>query len=147
MGVLVLCVFTFRLGQSMGADELDMVINEGLFKMKDYNKVKEEIDKICDVSSLPVKVIVETSKLSSEEIIEACKIVGESKAKFIKTSTGFIGDGAKLEDVKLMKKYLSNDKQIKASGGIRDKETMIKFIQAGATRIGTSSGVKIMEDN
>ena len=115
--------------------------------MKDYNKVKEEIDKICDVSSLPVKVIVETSKLSSEEIIEACKIVGESKAKFIKTSTGFIGDGAKLEDVKLMKKYLSNDKQIKASGGIRDKETMIKFIQAGATRIGTSSGVKIMEDN
>ena len=160
-GVLVACVIGFPLGancteikveeaklaKSMGADELDMVINEGLFKMKDYNKVKEEIDKICDVSSLPVKVIVETSKLSSEEIIEACKIVSESKAKFIKTSTGFIGDGAKLEDVKLMKKYLSNDKQIKASGGIRDKETMIKFIQAGATRIGTSSGVKIMEDN
>lgn len=157
--VLVTCVVGFPLGANSteikieesklakrdGADELDIVINQGLFKMQEYEKVKEEIDAICNATNLVVKVIVETSQLSQSEIIKACGIVNQTKAKFIKTSTGFIGDGARLDDVILMKKHISNGKYIKASGGIRDKETMIKFIEAGAERIGTSSGVKILE--
>ena len=134
-----------KLAKRDGADELDIVINQGLFKMQEYEKIKEEIDAICNATNLVVKVIVETSQLSQSEIIKACGIVNQTKAKFIKTSTGFIGDGARLDDVILMKKHISNGKYIKASGGIRDKETMIKFIEAGAERIGTSSGVKILE--
>ena len=159
--VLVACVIGFPLGANNtkikiaesklakedGADELDLVMNQGLFKMKEYDKVREEIDMICDASNLPVKVIVETSQLSQEEIIKACEIINRSKAKFIKTSTGFIGEGAKIEDVKLMKKHIANGKFIKASGGIRDKETMVKFIEAGAERIGTSAGIKILEQD
>lgn len=157
--VLVACVIGFPLGAnsteikveeaklatSDGADELDMVMNEGWFKMKKYSLVADEINRICEISKLPVKVIVETSKLTEEEIIEACNVVNSTKAQFIKTSTGFIGEGAKLEDVVLMKKYISSNKEVKASGGIRDKETALKFIEAGATRLGTSSGVNIVK--
>ena len=157
--VLVACVIGFPLGASSteikveeaklatsdGADELDMVMNEGWFKMKEYSLVADEINRICEISKLPVKVIVETSKLTEEEIIEACNVVNSTKAQFIKTSTGFIGEGAKLEDVVLMKKYISSNKEVKASGGIRDKETALKFIEAGATRLGTSSGVNIVK--
>lgn len=157
--VLVACVIGFPLGAnsteikveeaklatSVGADELDMVMNEGWFKMKKYSLVADEINRICEISKLPVKVIVETSKLTEEEIIEACNVVNSTKAQFIKTSTGFIGEGAKLEDVVLMKKYISSNKEVKASGGIRDKETALKFIEAGATRLGTSSGVNIVK--
>ena len=157
--VLVACVIGFPLGASSteikveeaklatsdGADELDMVMNEGWFKMKEYSLVADEINRICEISKLPVKVIVETSKLTKEEIIEACNVVNSTKAQYIKTSTGFIGEGAKLEDVVLMKKYISSNKEVKASGGIRDKETALKFIEAGATRLGTSSGVNIVK--
>lgn len=126
-----------------GASEIDMVINNSLFKSKKYNEVLNDINKVCECGVL-VKVIVETSNLTSDELIKVCEIVSKSNASFIKTSTGFIGEGAKLEDIKIMKQHCT--KKIKASGGIRDKKTMLEMIEAGAERIGTSSGVKIMND-
>lgn len=128
-----------------GADELDMVVNLGLFKSGKYHKVVNDINAVCSTGAV-VKVIIETSQLTKDEIIKMCEIVNNSNAKFIKTSTGFIGDGAKEEDVALMKQYINTNKQIKASGGIRDKQTFLKMINAGATRIGTSSGIKIMNE-
>ena len=158
-GVKVACVVGFPLGANTletkifeakravqdGATELDMVMNQGLFKMKKYKEVADEIQEVCSATNAIVKVIVETSNLSKDEIIEACKLINTTDAHFIKTSTGFIGEGAKLEDVKIMKEYISPNKQVKASGGIRDKETALKFIEAGVTRLGTSSGTTIVK--
>lgn len=155
--VKVACVVGFPLGANEtcskvfeatkavndGADELDMVINIGKLKEKNYDYVLKDINQVCTANAT-VKVIIETSLLSEAEIIKMCEIVNNSNAHFIKTSTGFCGDGAKEEHIKLMKQHIKNGKQIKASGGIRDKQTFIKMIQAGATRIGTSSGVKIV---
>ena len=131
-----------------GADEVDMVINVSALKDKDYDYVREDIKavKIASKTS-PLIVILETDLLTQDEIKKACELCIEAKADFVKTSTGFVknGVGAKAEDVKLMYETVSNSGlKVKASGGIRDKEAAIKMIEAGASRLGTSSGVKIV---
>ena len=126
-----------------GASELDMVINQGLFKIGEYDKVIEDINAVCQAGVL-VKVIIETSQLNQQEIAKLCELVNQSNATYIKTSTGFVGEGARVEDIVLMRKLMNKNKFVKASGGIRDKETFLKMIQAGADRIGTSSGIKLI---
>lgn len=130
-----------------GADEIDMVINAGRLKDKDYNYIVDEISKIkafCQGRNL--KVILETDLLTKEEIKKACELCIQGGADFVKTSTGFVknGVGAKEEDVNLMYETVKDaGLKVKASGGIRDKEAAIKMIEAGASRLGTSSGAKI----
>ena len=130
-----------------GADEIDMVLNSGKLKDGDYDFIVDEISKIktaCQGKAL--KVILETDLLSKEEIKLASELCVKGGADFVKTSTGFVknGVGAKVEDVKLMYETVKNaGLGVKASGGVRDKETALEMIEAGATRIGTSSGVKI----
>ena len=155
--IKVACVIGFPLGANSseikkqeaieavknGANELDMVINQGLFKMGKYDEVLADINAVCEAGVL-VKVIIETSQLNQEEIIKLCDIVNKSNAEYIKTSTGFIGEGARLADVKLMREHMLPNKKVKASGGIRDKETFLAMIEAGAERIGTSSGIKLV---
>ena len=131
--------------QESGADEFDMVINIGALKDKDYDYVKAEIETIRDtINGKTLKVIIETCYLTEEEIIKMTEICNETFVNFIKTSTGFGTRGASLEDVKLMNEHKNEVLEIKASGGIRDYETAISMIEAGATRIGTSNGVKII---
>lgn len=134
-----------------GADEIDMVINVTALKNKEYDYVKYDIETVkVFCKDKPLKVILETDLLDKEEIKKACAICIEAKADFVKTSTGFVkgGVGAKAEDVELMYKTVSPyGLKVKASGGIRDKETAIKMLESGAERLGTSSGVKIMESN
>lgn len=133
-----------------GADEIDMVLNCGKLKDGEYDYIVSEISDIktaCQGKNL--KVILETDLLSKEEIETACKLCVKGGADLVKTSTGFVknGVGAKAEDVKLMYDTVnSSGLGVKASGGIRDKETAIKMINAGATRLGTSSGVKICSE-
>lgn len=131
-----------------GADEIDMVLNDGKLKDGEFDYVVDEISKIktaCQGHAL--KVILETDLLSSEEIKKACELCVKGGADFVKTSTGFVknGVGAKAEDVKLMFETVKDaGLQVKASGGIRDKEAALRMIEAGAVRLGTSSGVKIV---
>lgn len=128
-----------------GADELDMVINIGFLKSGFYKKVKDDIQAVVDsAKGKIVKVIIEAGVLNKEEKIKACKIVVNSGAHFVKTSTGFGYSGATIEDVKLMRKVVGPDFGVKASGGIRTWDQVIKFIEAGASRIGTSHGVQIV---
>lgn len=133
-----------------GADEIDMVLNAGKLKDKEYNYIVDEISKIkfaCQGRIL--KVIIETDLLTKDEIKKACELCIQAKADIVKTSTGFVknGIGAKTEDVKLMFDTVKDfGLQVKASGGIRDKQTAINMIKAGASRLGTSSGVKITEN-
>ncbi len=130
-----------------GADEIDMVINVGKLKDGEYDYIVEDISAIkgaCQGHTL--KVILETDLLTSEEIKLASELSVKGGADFVKTSTGFVknGVGAKVEDVKLMYETVkSAGLEVKASGGVRDKEAALAMIEAGATRIGTSSGVKI----
>ncbi|TYA57289.1 deoxyribose-phosphate aldolase [Formosa maritima] len=128
-----------------GADEIDMVINIGMLKSKNYVAVYKDI---CDVKlaigKTPLKVILEISELSKNEILKACQICLDAKADFIKTSTGFSKGGATLTAVKMIKKTIKDKAKIKASGGIKDLETTLKYIDAGADRIGTSSGINIV---
>ena len=160
--VKVVTVIGFPLGQNTkevkiletidaiknGADEIDMVINVGLLKDKAYETIVDEISAIkgaCQGHNL--KVILETDLLTQDEIKKACELCIEAKADLVKTSTGFVknGVGAKAEDVALMFNTVKDTgMQVKASGGIRDKEAALKMIEAGATRLGTSSGVKIV---
>ena len=129
-----------------GANEIDMVINIAALKNKDYKYVKEEIEEIRDaIDGKVLKVIIETCLLSDKEIVKMTEICNETFVNFIKTSTGFGEYGARVEDVELMNKYRGEVLEIKASGGIRDIETAEEMINAGATRLGTSSGVKLME--
>lgn len=131
-----------------GADEIDMVINVGLLKDKDFQAVQKDIETVREACPNKIlKVILETDLLNKEEIENACKLCINAKADFVKTSTGFVknGVGAKVEDVKLMHKIVSpHGLQVKASGGIRDKQKAIDMIEAGASRLGTSSGVEIV---
>ena len=160
--VKVVTVIGFPLGQNTkevkiletidaiknGADEIDMVINVGLLKDKAYEAIVDEISAIkgaCQGHNL--KVILETDLLTQDEIKKACELCIEAKADLVKTSTGFVknGVGAKAEDAALMFNTVKDaGMQVKASGGIRDKEAALKMIEAGATRLGTSSGVKIV---
>ena len=120
----------------------------GMLKSENYVAVYKDI---CDVKlaigKTPLKVILEISELSKNEILKACQICLDAKATFIKTSTGFSKGGATLTAVKMIKKTIKNRAKIKASGGIKDTETALKYIDAGADRIGTSSGIDIVKNN
>lgn len=129
-----------------GADEIDMVINIGALKARDYKTVLEDIKAVrqaCEGHVL--KVIIETSQLTDEEKVKACELAAEAGADFVKTSTGFTGGGATAADVALMRKSIPAHMQVKASGGVRTREDFDAMVAAGATRIGASSGVKIIE--
>ena len=128
-----------------GADEIDMVINIGALKDKDYEYVKKEItDVFYSADGKCVKVIIETCYITEEEIKEAVKICNECFVNYVKTSTGFGTRGATLEDIDIINEVKSDLLEVKASGGIKDYDTAIKFIEKGVTRIGTSNGVDIM---
>ncbi|QWC00660.1 deoxyribose-phosphate aldolase [Mycoplasmatota bacterium] len=129
-----------------GADEIDMVINIGEFKNKNYDYIEKEINEVCRAAGDKlVKVIVEVCYLDNDEIKKVSEIVGKTNADFIKTSTGFGTGGATPEAVKIMKDHV-NGKEVKAAGGVRSKEDLEAMVEAGATRIGASSGVQIMND-
>lgn len=129
-----------------GADEIDMVINIGDVKNGDYQSILEKIKKIKKACGKKVlKVIIETCLLTEEEKIKMCKVVTESGAEYIKTSTGFSTGGATFEDVALMKKFVGENVKIKAAGGISSLEDAEKFMELGANRLGTSRIVKIIK--
>lgn len=125
-----------------------MVINIGALKSGKYDLVKSDIEGVVEAAKgkALVKVIIETSLLTDKEKIQACKLAKEAGADFVKTSTGFSSGGATVEDVKLMRSTVGPDMGVKASGGVRTYEDAKKMLAAGATRIGTSSGVKIVEE-
>ncbi len=129
-----------------GASEIDMVINVGAVKDNDYDYVKQEIESVRDaIDGHTLKVIIETSLLTDDEIIKLTKICNETFVNFIKTSTGFGKRGASVHDIELINENKSEILEIKASGGIKTEEDALKLINAGASRIGTSSGVEIMK--
>ncbi len=129
-----------------GADEIDMVLNIGEMKAGHYDAVRKDIEAVVEAASGKcVKVILENCLLTKEEIVEACKICIEAKASFVKTSTGFSTSGANVEDVLLMKQTVQENCKVKAAGGVRSYEDMKKMVDAGADRIGTSAGIKLMQ--
>ncbi|HNR26540.1 MAG TPA: deoxyribose-phosphate aldolase, partial [Methanobacteriaceae archaeon] len=129
-----------------GANELDMVLNVGALHSGDDNLVYRDIrGVVLAAGGKVVKVIFETGLLSSQEKVRACHIAQRAGAHYVKTSTGIGTTGATVEDVKLMRQNIKPEMKIKAAGGIRDLETALAMIEAGASRIGTSSGVQIME--
>ncbi|MEO0092036.1 MAG: deoxyribose-phosphate aldolase [candidate division WOR-3 bacterium] len=129
-----------------GADEIDMVINIGAVKSKNYKFVEDDIKSVVKaVKPIGVKTILETCLLTDEEKVKVAKIAKRAGAKFVKTSTGFSTGGATIEDIKLLRKTVGKKMGVKASGGIRDYKTAIAMIKAGANRIGTSAGVQIIE--
>ncbi len=131
-----------------GADEIDMVMNIGSLKSGNFKHVTEDIAGVvraCGDSAL-VKVIIEAALLTDEEKVTACKIVMDAGASFVKTSTGFGPPGANVKDVQIIRSAVGPDFGVKASAGIRTAQFALELIEAGATRIGTSSGVKIMEE-
>lgn len=158
--VLIASVVGFPLGASdsatkafetnrainLGASEIDMVINIGALKAAEYSFVERDIfDVVRAAEGKIVKVILETSLLTDDEKKKACELSVKAGAHFVKTSTGFGGGGASVEDILLMKSVVGQQAKIKASGGIRDLETAKKMIAAGAVRLGTSSGVALVK--
>lgn len=134
---------------SVGATEVDMVIHIGALKSRAYGQVLNEIQAVAQAAhaqSAIVKVIIETALLNRHEKILACLLAQAAGADFVKTSTGFSTSGASLEDVDLMYRVVGPEVKVKASGGIRDLETAMAMIKAGASRLGTSSGVQIAKD-
>jgi len=137
-----------RRAREEGATEFDMVINIGALKSKDFRLVERDIAGVVEAAQgHVVKVIIETALLTDEEKVEACVIAKAAGADFVKTSTGFAGKGATVEDVALMRRVVGADMGVKASGGIRTAQDAKAMIQAGATRIGASAGVKIVKDS
>lgn len=130
-----------------GASELDMVIHVGMIKSGDWEYVKQDISSVVETAKgrAIVKVILETCLLTDEEKVKACQVCKESGADFVKTSTGFSSGGATVEDVALMRRTVGPDMGVKASGGIRSIQTAEAMVAAGATRLGTSSGVSIVQ--
>ncbi len=130
-----------------GAQEIDMVINVGAAKEGDWDFVEQDIRAVTEAAKgkALVKVIIETCLLTDEEKVQACLCAKRAGAEYVKTSTGFSTGGATAEDVALMRKTVGPDMGVKASGGVRSKEDAQKMLDAGATRLGTSSGVKLME--
>ena len=129
-----------------GADEIDMVINIGLVKAGRYDEVLSEIKSVREACRGKIlKVIIETAVLSEEEKIEMCRVVSESGAEYIKTSTGFAGGGATRDDIKLFSENIAPHLKMKAAGGIRSIEDAEDFIRLGASRLGTSAIVKIVK--
>jgi deoxyribose-phosphate aldolase len=162
-GVNVCAVVGFPLGASApdvkayearraifdGARELDMVINVGALKSGDYDLVLRDIGGVVDAAheaGCICKVIIETALLTDEEKVKACLLAKEAGADFVKTSTGFSRGGASVADVALMRSVVGPQMGVKASGGIRDAKQAQELIRAGATRIGASVGVKIVEE-
>ena len=130
-----------------GATEIDMVINICALKNKDYDYIKQEINEIRDaIAGKTLKVIIEESLLTKEEIIKMTEICNETYVNFIKTSTGFDKHGATIDTVKLINEYKNDLLEIKASGGIKTLKQAEEFINLGVSRIGTSSGVEIMKE-
>ena len=132
-----------------GCQEFDYLLNVGKVKEHDYADIEEEMRQLVAVArkaGICVKVIFETCYLTEEEIIEVAKIASRVKPDFVKTSTGFGTAGAKPEHVRLMKEYAGTDVQVKASGGIRSWDSAKAMIEAGATRLGTSSGIQIIQE-
>lgn len=157
--VLVCTVIGFPLGASTtaakvaeaddavnnGAGEIDMVINQGWVKDQAFHKIMQEVHFIKHaIGGAVLKVIIETANLSKEEIVEVSKAIVEGGGDFVKTSTGFASRGASLEDISIIRNTIGNNALIKASGGIRTYDDALAYIEAGADRIGTSSGVKMM---
>ena len=132
-----------------GADEIDYVINIGRLKEKDYDYIEREMTEIvkaCREKNILSKVIFENCYLTDDEKIKVSEIAVKVKPDFIKTSTGFGTGGATLEDVKLMKSIVKDEVKVKAAGGIRDLDTFLAMVEAGAERIGTSAGIEIMNE-
>jgi deoxyribose-phosphate aldolase len=130
---------------SAGAKEIDMVINIGALKSKDYETVFLDIQAVVEASgSVPVKVILETSKISDEEKIIGCVLAKIARAAFVKTSTGFGGGGATIQDIQLMRRIVGSEMGVKASGGVRSRDEALALIKAGATRVGASSSVEMV---
>ena len=129
-----------------GADEIDMVINVGALKDRDYSVVLEDIKAVKEACGEHIlKVIIETCLLTDDEKVKACELAKEAGADFVKTSTGFSSAGAKVEDVRLMRETVGPDMGVKASGGIHDKEFAKELVDAGASRLGTSATIEIVE--
>ncbi|HLR18806.1 MAG TPA: deoxyribose-phosphate aldolase [Staphylococcus sp.] len=158
--VLVCTVIGFPLGASTtetkmfevenavknGASEIDMVINVGALKDERFEDVQKDIEGVVGAANgKTVKVIIETCLLTDEEKVKASELSKAAGADFVKTSTGFAGDGATPEDVKLMKDTVGDDLEVKASGGVRNLEDFNNMLEAGATRIGASAGVQIIQ--
>ncbi|TDX52462.1 deoxyribose-phosphate aldolase [Orenia marismortui] len=139
-------VFEARNAIKNGADEIDMVINIGAIKSGAWDIVRDDIKSVVHSAKgkAIVKVIIETCYLTDEEKRKACEVSKEAGADFVKTSTGFGTGGATVEDIKLMREVVGDKMGVKASGGVRSKEDAMKMIEAGATRIGASSGIAIV---
>ena len=133
-----------------GANELDMVINLGALKSGDFDAVKRDIAAVVDAKRMSkdiiVKAIIETAYLTRDEKVTACTLAKEAGADFVKTSTGFFGKGATVEDVKLMRQTVGSSMGVKAAGGIRTYADAVKMVEAGANRIGTSTAVTIIKE-
>lgn len=158
--VTVCCVVGFPLGAmdtaskafetktaiANGAGEIDMVIQIGALKDRRLDYVRDDIKAVVEAAQgRKVKVIIETSLLNEEDKALACKAALNAGAHFVKTSTGFAGGGATVEDVKLMRSIVGNKMEVKASGGVKNAEQALALIEAGATRLGTSSGVALVQ--
>lgn len=160
-GVKTCCVIGFPLGANTtfvkgvetvesiknGAEEVDMVINIGALKDKNYDLVYEDIKAVVDVAhpKAIVKVIIETSALTDEEKVRACELAKRARTDFVKTSTGFGSGGATVEDIRLMKHTVGEGVMVKASTGINDRAICDQMLDAGAVRMGTSKGIKIVQ--
>ena len=139
-------VFEAKEAVENGASEIDMVINIAKLKDGEFEFVENEIRQIKEaIGDNVLKVIIETCYLTDEEKVKACELSLAAKADFVKTSTGFGTGGATYEDVKLMKSVVGDNAKVKASGGVRDKETAQKYVDLGAERLGTSSGIEIVK--
>ena len=139
-------VFEAKEAVENGASEIDMVINVAKLKDGEFEYVENEIRQIKEaIGDNVLKVIIETCYLTDEEKVKACELSLVAKADFVKTSTGFGTGGATYEDVKLMKSVVGDNAKVKASGGVRDKETAEKYVELGAERLGTSSGIDIVK--
>ena len=139
-------VFEAKEAVENGASEIDMVINVAKLKDGEFDYVENEIRQIKEaIGDNVLKVIIETCYLTDEEKVKACELSLVAKADFVKTSTGFGTGGATYEDVKLMKSVVGDNAKVKASGGVRDKETAQKYVDLGAERLGTSSGIEIVK--
>ena len=139
-------VFEAKKAIEDGASEIDMVINVGALKDGDYEYVEKEIAEIKKaIGDNVLKVIIETCYLTDEEKVKACELSVNANADFVKTSTGFGTGGATFEDVELMKKTVGDKAEVKASGGVKDLDTAKKYIELGAKRLGTSSGIEIIK--
>ena len=129
-----------------GADEIDMVMNIGALKDKNYDLVRDDVKVVVEAANgTLVKVILETCLLTEDEIKKACELCVEAKADYLKTSTGFSTRGATIEDVRIIKEAVHGKAKVKAAGGVRTPEDMVKIVAAGADRIGTSAGCSLVK--